>query len=224
MGDHIICNGLVRSLLSRWGRVEVFAKEANHPRVSKMFSDCPRIGVIPVPNFDLGGEYISYVNDFARRLSHPNKFLRIGHDNVYHNNKGKNFDEVFYADAGVSFDRRWSAFHFPRNHEEERKVQQRLNPTGEPYIFVHDDPSRGFEFSPQNPLGLKIIKNDPTINMFDMAGFLENAKEIHCMESSFRCLIEGLPEVKCPLYFYPKVRINTSLPAVSIGRKNWIVV
>lgn len=224
MGDHIICNGLVRRLLSTWGRVEVFAKEVNAPRVSRMFSDCHRIGVIVIPHFETGEEYIHYVNAFFKTIQYPNKFMRIGHDNVYRSRK--NFDEVFYEDAGIPFEERWSSFHFARNMESENRVQEKLNPDGQPYMFVHDDPIRGFEFTPKNPKNLKVIKNDPTINMFDMASFLEHAEEIHCMESSFRCFVEGLPNVKCPLYFHRSIRIgpNTNLPAVSIAKKPWIVV
>jgi hypothetical protein len=72
---------------------------------------------------------------------------------------------------------------------------------------------------------MKIIRNDPSIDIFDMCGVLESASEIHCMESSFRCLIEGLPNVTCPLYLHKRVRFEgQAFPALSIGRKNWIEV
>ena len=46
-----------------------------------------------------------------------------------------------------------------------------------------------------------IIKNDMSENMFYFCKILENADQIHCMESSFRSLVETLkPQGK--LYFH----------------------
>lgn len=225
LGDHIICNGLIRSLIdTKAEEIAVFVKDANLPRVARMFDDEPRIHLIAIPPeacvTDVSN--LQFVNQHMQSFGGP--LLRLGFDQM---NKAPhlNFDEVFYIFAGVPFDNRWTRFSIRRDFVEEWRVLSKLNPTGEPYMFVHDDPSRGFSFDPPNSSGLKIIRNDPTEDIFSMIGVLENASEIHCMESSFRCLIESIPSVNCPLYLHKMVRFaNQPNPALSLGRKPWVEV
>lgn len=225
LGDHIICNGLIRSLVgSRAEEVAVFVRDNNLPRVARMFDDESRIHLIPIPPeacvTDVSN--LQFVDSYMG--SHEGNLLRLGFGQM---SKAPqlNFDEVFYIFAGVPFDNRWTRFSIRRDFVEEWRVLSKLNPTGEPYMFVHDDPSRGFSFDPPNSSGLKIIRNDPTEDIFSMIGVLENASEIHCMESSFRCLIESIPSVNCPLYLHKMVRFaNQPNPALSLGRKPWVEV
>jgi len=225
LGDHIICNGLIRSLVGvRADTVSVFVRDGNLPRVARMFDNEPRIQLIPIPSdacvTDVSN--LQFVNTHMQ--THRGELLRLGFDQM---NKAAqlNFDEVFYIFAGVPFDNRWTKFYIRRDHTEEQRVLSKLNPTREPYMFVHDDPSRGFSFDPPNSRGLKIIRNDPTEDIFSMIGVLENATEIHCMESSFRCLIESIPSITCPLFLHKMVRFaNQPNPALLLGRKRWVEV
>lgn len=222
LGDHIICNGAIRTLAKEWSQVFVFAKNSNQKRVARMFSDDPKITILSIPNVQYPNEAIESVTSFIRERNIPN-FLMLGFDMV--GGGSMNFDEVFYACARVPFENRWSEFKINRYPVAEAAATNKLNPSGEPYMFVHDDPSRGYNFDPPNPNNLRIIRNDPSVDIFDMCGLLESAAEIHCMESSFRCLIEGLPNVKCPLYLHKRIRFEGQAnPALSIGRKNWIEV
>lgn len=221
-GDHIICNGAIRTLAKDWSQVFVFAKSNYQKGVARMFSDDPKISVLGIMNVQYPNEAIEYAVSFVRERNAPN-FLMLGYDKI--GEGGMNFDEVFYACAGVPFENRWNEFKINRNTLAEVALLNKLNPNKEPYMFVHDDPSRGYNFDPPNPNNLRVIRNDPSVDIFDMCGLLESASEIHCMESSFRCLIEGLPNVKCPLYLHKKIRFEgQSNPALSIGRKNWIEV
>ena len=227
MGDHIICNGMVRSLLNGgkfYTDVYVFAKERNFNRVVRMFDDDPRIHVIPIPS---NQNEIHFVNEFVLKNSVMN-FMRCGFgavDNLQLMGLAKEFDEALYLSAGLPYEKRWSEFRLRRDSVEEGRVLRKLNPTNEKYMFVHDNPSIGCVFTPDNPNGLKIIKNDPTEDIFDMTMLLENASEIHCMESSFRCLIEHLPRVTCPLFLHSGVRTDGHGETIVSGvRKEWNVV
>ena len=225
LGDHIICNGLVRSLVGeKADEVAVFVRDGNLPRVARMFDNESRIHLIPVPSdacvTDVSN--LQFVNLYMQ--SRGGELLRLGFDQM---NRAPqlNFDQVFYIFAGVPFSNRWDRFSVRRDLAEEQRVLSKLNPTGEPYIFVHDDPSRGFAFSPPNDRGLKVIRNDVSEDIFSMIGVLENATEIHCMESSFRCLIESIPSITCPLFLHKMVRFaNQPNPALSLGRKRWVEV
>lgn len=219
VGDHIICNGLVRSLLEREGQVGLFVKERNYNSIQRMYDDTQNIHLHPlVEGQDDCPSVDRIVNSVGGRL------LRVGFDQML-KVPSMNFDMVFYIYAGVPFDHRWSKFHVRRNADEEARVLEKLNPRNEPYMFVHDDPSRGYHVNPPNSVGLKVIKNDPTVSMFSMIGLLEGASEIHCMESSFRCLIESIPSIRCPLYLHRKIR-SADVPRehLSIGKKPWIEI
>lgn len=219
LGDHIICNGLIRSLVDSKGKISLFVRENNFPRVRRMYDNDPRIEFVVVPMTTNECRFVDgYIDSCGGDL------LRLGFDQIQ-KSSSLNFDQVFYIFAGVPFDNRWTKFYIRRDHREEQRVLSKLNPTGEAYMFVHDDPSRGFSFDPPNSGGLKIIRNDPSEDIFSMIGVLENASEIHCMESSFRCLIEGIPSVNCPLYLHKMVRFaNQPNPALSLGKKPWVEV
>ena len=225
MGDHIICNGLIRSLLasnSVFQSIVVFAKERNHKRVQRMFDDDSRIMVVSIPS---DANEILYVNAVVEQYKVCD-FIRCGFgmgDNLESMGLVSNFDEGFYKCAGVPFEHRWTHFSLRRNPESEHEVLKRLNPTGQPFVFLHDDPSRGFVFNPDIPKEFAVIKNDPSIDIFDMISLLENASEIHCMESSFRCLIEHIDTIVCPLYLHTYVRANPNGHfLLSSSKKNWI--
>ena len=228
MGDHIMCNGLVRSLLNDgkyYTEVYVFSKENNAPRVTRMFDDDPRIRVIAIPNSQ---NEIGFVNNVINTYGIVD-FVRCGFgaiDNLISMGVVSNFDEAFYVGAGIPFENKWSKFKIRRDTNEEQRVLKKLNPNGIPFVFVHDDPSRGFVINPPNPQNTMIIKNDPSEDLFNMIGVFESASEIHCMESSISNLIEFIPSVNCPLYMHKSIRKDSAGHShnATSKAKNWIVV
>ena len=59
LGDHIICNGLVRLLTKNEKTYGLFCKEHNVKSVSFMFRDIKNLSIIPVNN---DGDVVSYKN------------------------------------------------------------------------------------------------------------------------------------------------------------------
>ena len=224
LGDHIICNGLVRSLLNEgkhFSDIIVFAKEVNAKNVTYMFADDPRIHIITIP---INTDEWAFVNHFMCVNKHITAFIRSQNiiiDNLISMGLVSNFDEGFYSCCGIPFEYRWKKFKTNRNIDEEMRVSLKLNPNNEKYMFVHDEPSLGYNITKiENPNNLKIIKNDTTESIFNMVGIMENASEIHCMESSIRCLIDHLPNINCPLYLH-KIRDHG---LVSTTKSKWISI
>jgi hypothetical protein len=118
--------------------------------------------------------------------------------------------------------------------KEESRVFDKLNPNHEEYIFVHDDPNRNHRLNMdlvKELVGkdIKVIRNDPSESIFFYPMILQNAKQIHMMESSFRCLIEGIPTEGTEFYFHHYVRKTDGLvydnkicPVET--RKPWVVL
>jgi hypothetical protein len=109
--------------------------------------------------------------------------------------------------AGLDFSVRFDEFYLERDISKEKNVIETLNPTGEKYVFVHDDSSRGFSIDLEKvQTDCKIIMNDTQFNVFDYLTLIENAEEVHFMQSSFKELICSFKLDKPILYQHNYVR------------------
>jgi len=224
LGDHILCNGLVRFINSKkeYENIFIFCKEKNLKELTRLFQDLDNIKLIPTP----AGLENSTVELFLQSNKSVN-VLKVGFSAIseYMNSgKAKTFDQAFYLSAGISYEEKYKSFKFLRNYSKEEEIYNLLNPTNEKYIFVHDDEDRGYKITFNTDL--KIIKNNINYSMFDMVKLLENAQEIHCMESSFRCFIDQLDQVKCPLILHTYIRGlgEDGKFVLSDSRKEWIYI
>ena len=205
LGDHLDCNAICRALVNehRYKKVNVFAKTHYSKMIEFMYRDEPRINVIPV---DKNNEAVDIRKILSSKLN-P-RLIKIGHDEYPWGREkelNKGCAEIFYDLAGMEYHRRFDEFYFDRDPIEEERLLKKLNPENKPYVFVHDDPARGYEIPLEKIKDMVgdriIIKNDISENMFYFCKILENADQIHCMESSFRSLVETLnPQGK--LYFH----------------------
>ena len=198
LGDHIDCNAMIRIFLEEYefDSVNVFAKEKYFDMIKYMYRDESNINIIKVPNED---EY-NYISNFISENDIIN-FIKVGHDYYpwgQEEKLGMGCAEIFYSQMDIPYERRFDDFYYERDEKEEKRLYEKLNPDNEEYIFVHDDTNRGFEISKEKleeltgTKDIKIIRNDITENLFHFGMVLEKAKQIHCMESAFRSLVEIL--------------------------------
>jgi len=209
LGDHLDCNGMVRYFLKTMENVEricVFAKSKYYNLIKHMYRDDPSIVVLEVGNDSEHRDVFKFIdnNGISR-----DKLIRVGHENYPWGKEkelGMGCAEIFYKQVDLDYSKRFDEFYFDREQDEEQRVYDKLNPKDEEYVFVHDDPARGFKINDErifelNGKNIKIIKNDMDENLFHFCKILENAKQIHCMESCFRSLVETL-DIKGELYFH----------------------
>lgn len=203
LGDHLICNGLVRHVAAGTPSLGLFVKRHNETSVRFMFRDDPTIRLFPVRHDD-------DVNDFLRHYPAV-PLVKIGFETL--DEKRHSFGEDFYAQAGLDYSARWTGFFARRNPERERALFERLVGTERPYLFLHDDPSRNLRIDRSLlPGDLPVILPDRrlTDNIFDYGMILENAREIHCMDSAFRHLADSLPRLTGRLVLHHYLRGDTS--------------
>ena len=189
LGDAIECNGMVRFFAEKYDIVDVFAKSVNYDACVIMYRDDD--GIL-VNEIDGKNEYRE-VGKFLE--SYDGEVLVAGHQNYFNNldffsRLKYGPGQSFYHIANVPWKYRNEKFYFQRDLGEEKRVLDKLNPLGENFVFVHDDPKRGYIIPLKSEHN--IIKNDPTEIFFSMLGVLEAAAEVHCMSSSFLCLIDCL--------------------------------
>lgn len=178
LGDHIICNGLVRFLSKEKG-ITLAVKHNNLANVARMFKD-------------LSIEY--YLIDKDEHTG--NLGWCFGGD------KTINFDEAFYKQAGVDFQERWNSFYIDRDYDKEKVLIEYLN-LPERFCLIHDTASAGkvnIVVNTDLPI-VRVRKTEIEKSMFDWMGVIELASEIHCINSSFIHLVDSMrPNAK--LYFH----------------------
>ena len=193
LGDHIICNGIVRYVAEQCKSVYVFCKKHTFNNVEYMYRDNCNIHVVPVGE---DAEVVKFINKFNLH----DKTIRIGFEylTIY---PSERFDFSFYKALNLPFEYRFEKFFFTRDIKKEQKIAAELNPTQEDYIFIHGDLDRS-----KIRNDLKIIENPEQYKIFDLLTLLENAKEIHLMESSLKCLINSFKMLKPKLYYHQYAR------------------
>lgn len=201
LGDHIICNGLVRHLQKKYSEVSIFCYHHNYENVKQMFSDNTNIFIITVNSDHEVTQYIK-----SEKVD-PSRYLRVGFENMWSFIPSLKFDQAFYKLAGVDFQIRFDEFYLPRDKEMEQIVYNELNPDNEPYIFLHEDVKRNFLINRAKiSTNYKIIENNTKYNIFHMLKIFENAEEIHLMQSSIKDLINSIKMDKPKIFLHNYVR------------------
>jgi hypothetical protein len=192
LGDHIICNGIVRHLKEIYGEVTVFCKPHNYTNVNYMYRDDINIIVLSVGNDDDVHNYI-VINNINQDV------IRIGFGGLSFD-PSTSFDKDFYKMLEIPFEYRFSKFYLERDLEKEKNILEKLNPNNEPFIFVHDVDLNKVRKD------LKIIENPKDFGIFELMSLIENAEEVHLMESSLKCLVNSFKCDKPKFYYHQYVR------------------
>jgi hypothetical protein len=200
LGDHIICNGLVRSIINDNDEYTLFVKNHNKETVKFMYRDLKNI------NFICGDDSFvkSYILD---KQINNNDLITIGFGRIYGT---KNFEESFYLQHNVPFTNKWSKFYVKRDLESEKKIFDYFNVSEGNYVFIHDDITRNYlvdENLIQNK-DLKIIRpiSGLTSNVFDYCYLMEKSKESHFIDSSFRLIFDCMKLRDTNIYYHLKMK------------------
>jgi len=208
MGDMFICNGLIRKLISEsdYENYYVVCKKKYSKTIEKMYLDEEKITVVSI---DGNNEYQE-----VRDLNIQGAMLRIGHEHLNYN---RNFDESFYEQLGYRIEDKFKWCKISRNDSQETECHKE-EVKNEEYIFVHDKSSVG-EFELKIKTDYDVVKpNNMDYDVVDYLKVIENAKEIHCLDSSFLNMIDVVPTTT-PCFFH-RIK-NTQFPTIS---KKWKVV
>lgn len=219
LGDAIICNALVRHFCKIYNKVIYFTSGPYHASIEYMFRDIKNLSFInskahPSISVDICRNYIS-LNKIE------NDIIEFGFKGLEYEltvkNPGIPFYEGFYTMFDLDTKMRFSEFYYERNLESEEYIYNKLNPNNEKYIFVIDDSDHHLgnitideSILPKN---YKIIKYDKKLNyndinflMFNYYKILENAEEIHTIETAFLEFIQSIKLTKPKIYIHSYLR------------------
>jgi len=205
IGDAIMLNGMVRHFAED-DKVVVVAKTCHEILMRFMYRDLgDQIDFIFVDttNPQHVWQKVQKVMDYHSKNEYGSRIIPLStygmDDNTWAQwtqTEGRsNWSEVVYNQAGIPHEYMRTKFKLIREPERE------LKPPEKPYIFVHDDPERGrvinvdteFDvFKPHSKVtNLKEEYFESNVpNIFDYISIIENAKEVHCMNSSYNWFIE----------------------------------
>ena len=224
LGDHIICNGMVMELLKDYREVLLPVKRRNVGSVKFMFTDL-NVTILPVENDEDADAYCELHGTWG------NKVLKVGMYGEGFLYASNNFSSSFYEQAGIDFETSWSSFYLKRDRREEERLLLEMNPPTK-YIFVHDDESRNLTIDTKlMGSDLPLIRPDKTLskNIFEYCSIMENAEEIHCIDSSFALLADRIDldnDKKITIHRYaralPKDGNQQRLP--TFYKKNWKII
>lgn len=181
LGDHFVCNGLVRAIADR-DKVDFLylpTKKHNFVTVSQMYSDDRRIICLPVNDDQQVYE--------LPQLKVVSSLYRVGFEKC----REVDWDVSFYDCISIPFETRWSGWRCQRNPDRERMLSEKIQ-LDKSYVLVHDQGSVGrydLEIDTKDP----IVRIEPiTDNLLDWCGVIAGAKEIHCIDSSVIHLAQSI--------------------------------
>ena len=214
LGDHIICNGLVRHFAETL-EIILLCKKHNAQNVQFMYRDNPNIKIHEIINDDEANRFCDSHNNM--------NILRIGFAVGGKRYYDCLWDENFYRNAYIDFNFSWTKFYLMVDSDRSSTIYQKLNPNNEEFIFVHNIDSTNTDRINYSAIhkDIKIIKTNPDIDFFDYYDIIQQAKEIHCIDSSFKHLVDRIP-TKAKL-FYHKMN-NPKQFDLHNHKKEWIIV
>lgn len=193
IGDHIICNGLVRELKEKYESVNVFCHPYHSGTVEFMFRDDDKITVTPVG-------VVSEIEKYILENNLEEKTIKV----IAKPTNEISWDQSFYTQLGIPSETRWEKFKILRDFEREKTLYDKLNPNDEKFVLIHSAGSDGIDrldYSKINDTYNKILVQKYTENIFDFLLLIEKAQEIHCVESSFHLLVDSV-NLNDNIYFH----------------------
>lgn len=236
LGDHFTCNGMTREIAKRCDLMVMVVKENNIKVVTRMFSDIKHLHLLPV----VGSMDYSDTQHIQDAFALMGFFQSRGYEikSVGEFNPGtfkrdhRKYDEIFYNQVDIPFEKRWESFDCPRDkNAEQRMFTECFDLTEGNYIFLHDDPVREGNKAGSRVINRELLPKDVKIitphqkfwdaDILDYRYVLENALEIHCVNSSFSDMMDAfdLSKVK-RLCIHEYARQNDPVNY----RHNWEIV
>jgi hypothetical protein len=184
-GDYVICYGLIKEIAKSHNVVNLFAIEHQSKlhieNIKRLYSSIKNVNVI---------------------TDNPTQYkdvLYLGWDKyweVVKHNSLIRFPEYFYKQANVPLELLWDNFYFKRDMKKEKEIFYDILGLKdyEKYVFLHDDPTRGFVINKRYLPDIKTIHlvDLPEISILDTLYLIEKAKEVHMTNTGLVSFVDQM--------------------------------
>ncbi len=188
LGDQLVCNGLIRNICKKYEdrTVHLFCKQRCLESVSFMFRDISNILVEVKDDND--------AHAFLPTIDASDK-IYVGHHHLFgHVGKIECAEKAYYKQVGLKHSRKWDDFYIQRDLDREANLFDTTKLKGQDYIIFQDDPKNNRRINRDFLIGknMRVFSPDESItgNIFDYLTIVENAKEIHVVESCFMYMVD----------------------------------
>lgn len=244
LGDNFICNGIVHTYAEQLCDIlHIPIHRKYQETIECLYQDFDNIIIEPF-NDDwatLEREMFPWAQDkgwpVARIGFEKVVYRRMKRENTPPEFFAVNFDRQFYEEANILFKERYDKFTLPKDIPGSDEVYENLTQGEDEYIIVHKNSSAEGDYPidlwswRRNQIGAipdtKIIEIGlgQTTNMLAYMKLIENAKEIHCVNSSFFCLVDSVAKRIKPNLFYHDIRMNniTQTNCAANGNR-WFII
>jgi hypothetical protein len=221
LGDHVVCNGLIREYCKKYDRVGLFCFPFYRDSVSFMFRDVPNLYLETTRSHKETKRFLLR-NALHLTARHYDESKMIG---AYSQETGVQYQQQFYKMAGLPFSTMYDKFVVERDREREQALYTKISPP-ERYLFVHDD--ERFPIDPARiSSSLPIIRANMKVTdtIFDYGTVIERASEIHVIDSVFMFIVDFLfparPDQKLFVHRYNRSNSPWNLPVL---QKKWEIL
>jgi hypothetical protein len=214
-GDYVMCYGLVKELSKQYDNIILFGI----PYLSKLHIDNIK-------------RLYSSIKNVCISTDDPKVYenvLYIGWDKFFkaiEKDQSIQCQKFFYDQVGVPLNLLWDNFYFERDLNKEREIYYdvlRLR-DNEKYIFLHDDPSRGYKINRGYISDLKIIHpmDYPNVSLLDMFYTVQRAKEVHMSNTGLVSFVDQMKIKHKNLNYHKYVRPSEfEQPILKLNWKIW---
>jgi len=172
-GDYVICYGLVKELAKKYDTIFLFAiphrSNLHIENIKRLYSSIKNVQII---------------------VDSPKSFTNVLYVGWHHwdialqKNPSIQFQEFFYNQVNVPLNLLWDNFYFERNMAKEKEIfYDKLGlKDNEEYIFLHDDPIRGYVINKKyinSNIKLIHLVELEDISILDTLYLIEKSKEVH---------------------------------------------
>tara|TARA_A100001015_G_C14994260_1_gene715470 strand:- start:90 stop:857 length:768 start_codon:yes stop_codon:yes gene_type:complete len=221
LGDHIILNGLINFLSIRFKEIHLIIEDKLEENLSYLYKQNHNVILHKISNpmkLDRSIDH-SYLNEVCQSIGVEENinFLELGFDNV----GSEPFNLAFYSQINLPYSYSLNNFSIPENMQEPKQLLKHLKSyfkIKNEFILVHNESSLGtFDlYNIENKKDIIYVTKESDLfnNIFFYSEVIKEAKEIHCLDSSFLHLVERL-KTNADLYFHDLFIASVKLT------KNW---
>ncbi len=222
LGDHIILNGLVNFISQRFDEVHLIIEGKLLSNLSYLYRNNKKITFHTIDNPMEADRSINFklLQYECEKIGNENdiNFLRIGFENV----GSLPFNLAFYNQLSLPYSYSFKYFLNDKNEDKDKEeillnhLKKYYN-VEKDYALVHNESSMGpFNLNNVNTENTIYVTKDSDIynNLFFYRTVIKEAKEIHCLDSSFLHLVERA-DTNATLFFHDLFIASVKLT------KNW---
>lgn len=191
LGDYFICNGLVNYFSEIYDQVFVPVKPHNWPTVSCLYQDNPKVKLLKIDGISETVE--NSLDCFGIPIIEADVYM--------HRPTSARWYRWYYEQFGLPYEYRFSKFQLPQSIPDVDTVYDLVVGDSTPYRLVHDEPSIGgrvpLKWVDESAHEVRIVKvsHNVTSNLLSWIRVIENAQEIHLIDSSVFNFIHSVGEL-----------------------------